>query len=810
MLNFLRDINIRELRENNLKLIFGLGALVYITFGILLHTGNVEYRDPVWLRMVILTVSLITLGFALYYKPARKHFINILFGILYLYNAHLYYLLFANNFDPNYKLALLIVTFASILFIQDKRLNLAYLIINLVTHAAILLATNSLSPENISVALLICTTLIIGYFTNSERIDAFRQIKDREAVLNAINNNVYHGIFRINGEDQIIYANENFAHMLGYRSVEEIYNVSRPFIFISQDAARHVNIMKREKKTIKNLEVEIQSNHKGPIWVLLSLTPFFNAKGNLTCYDGAIIDITDRKSAEKELTLFSAAIDHSTVCVAITDKQGCIRYVNPFFTQITGYTPDELFGTKIQQYLLPGDKGVEEMLISLKEDRFWKGEIKHYTKAGKLVTELVSIAPVRNKEGQITNYVIVAEDISKRKEAEEELLRAKEMAEMASKTQEQFLSMVSHELRTPMNAVIGLTNLLLEENPRPDQAENLKILRFSANNLLALINDILDLSKIEAGKLDIAPKEFELNQVLSLIRQTHGIRAKQKNLELILQVSDSIPAVLIGDDFRLSQILNNLVSNAVKFTDQGKVQISVSGKKITDTYAELEFSVSDTGIGIPADKLPHIFEAFSPASMHTNRIYGGTGLGLAITRKLIELQGGSITVHSEAGKGTTFTFTIPYKVSTKKSLPRHQEVHDYSAFNSIRVLLVEDNRINQKVAVKFLKKWDAQVEIAENGQEAISKLQSDAFDLVLMDLQMPVMDGYEATRLIRSNPDLKHIPIIALTASAMSHEREKAFEAGVNDFICKPFVPSEFYGKIAQYTSGTRSQRKTA
>ncbi len=811
MLNFLKEINIKEVRETNLKLIFGLGSVVYAAFGILLHTSDIEYNDPIWLRFVILFVGVLSMGIAMYYEPAKKQLMKILFGNLYLYNAHLYYLLFVNDFNANYKLSLLVVTFASILFIQDRKLNKIYLIVNACTHVGVMIVTNNLSVENISVAFLILMVLAIGYFTNGERIDAFKQIKDREAILNSINNNVHHGIFRINAEDEVLYTNENFAKMLGYNSVEEIHVLKKPLKFSDTDKARQINVQKMKGEVIKNVEAEIICKNNKAIWVLLSLSPVFDAEGKLSHYDGAVIDITDRKLAEKDLMLFSAAIDHSTTCVAITDKQGYIRYTNPFFTKVTGYSIDELFGTKIQNYTVAGDADSKTMWKELMKGNIWKGEINQRSKDGDIITQLASIAAIRNKNQEVIHYVIVSEDITQRKIAEQELLNAKELAENANKAQEQFLSTISHELRTPMNAVIGITNLMLEEDPRQEQIENLKILKFSANNLLALINDMLDLTKIEAGKLDILLSDFDLEQTLNVIKKAHSLRATQKNVELSLKFGKDIPLLLIGDVMRLNQILHNLVGNAVKFTDSGKIEIAVNRKKTNDASVELEFIVKDSGIGIPVDKIDHIFEKFSPASAITNRIYGGTGLGLAITKLLIELQGGKISVSSEAGKGTQFTFTLPFKKSSKTLLPKESvEVKLYSGLKNIFILVVEDNKVNQKVAAKFLTKWDAIVEFADNGAEALEKIKNNHYDVVLMDLLMPVMDGYEATRQIRKLSKYETLPIIALTASAMSHEREKAFEVGVDDYLSKPFIPSELYNKIAKYAYKDITKLKAA
>lgn len=799
MLNFLKEINIRDVRETNLKLIFGLGSVVYAAFGILLNTSEIHYNDPLWLRLIILALSIISLVLSFYYEPVKRHAIKVLFGNLYAYNAHLYYLLFVNDFQPSYKLALLVVTFASILFIQDKKMNKIYLVANTITHCTILIATQSLTVENISVLLLVFMVLFIGYFTNRERIDAFQQIRDREAILNSINNNVHHGIFRTNADDETIYANENFARMLGYDSLAEMQHVKKPFQFAVPEQARQINVQKMSKAFINDVEAEIKCRDNTTIWVLLSLSPFLDPVGNLRYYDGAIIDITARKKAEKNLTLFSAAIEHSTTCVAITDQSGYIRYTNPFFAKVTGYDFSELSGTKIQSYIAQDSPFLGKMRSELKTGRVWKGELNHKNKSGDTITLLVSIAPIYSGVDDITNFVIVAEDITERKIAERELIVAKEQAESAHKAQEQFLSTISHELRTPMNAVIGISNLMLEENPRADQAENLKILQFSANNLLALINDVLDLTKIEAGKLDMIAQDFDIGNTLSDINKSHRIKANDKGVELNVNIDRNVPKILVGDAHRLSQVLNNLVGNAVKFTDKGRVEINVKALKSAGDDVEIGFTVKDTGIGIPADKVLHIFEPFSQASALTNRIYGGTGLGLAITRKLIELQGGKISVLSETGKGSTFIFNILFKKSDKDSLPKETVVRNFSGLRGIRILLVEDNKVNQKVANKFLTNWEAVVDTVDNGKEALDWIKANHYDVVLMDLLMPVMDGYEAIRRIRKMPEYSELPVIALTASAMSHEREKAFEAGVTDYICKPFVPSELYSKIAKY-----------
>jgi signal transduction histidine kinase/ActR/RegA family two-component response regulator len=387
-----------------------------------------------------------------------------------------------------------------------------------------------------------------------------------------------------------------------------------------------------------------------------------------------------------------------------------------------------------------------------------------------------------------------------RSRKEQELIQAKRQAEDASMAKAQFLSTMSHEIRTPLNAVIGITHLLLQDNPRPEQVENLNALRFSGENLLALINDILDFSKIEAGKIDFEEADFSLCELLTGIKQSLGFKAKEKGLLFRVEEEGSIPSTLVGDPGRLSQVLNNLLSNAIKFTERGHVLLKVTAGEVANGFTDIHFEVEDTGIGIPADKQQIIFDSFSQASADTSRKFGGTGLGLAITRKLLELQDSDIQVNSEAGEGTTFSFTLRMKVGRQveqdnNSVFKHA-THSYESLKGYRVLLVEDNAMNVIVARQFLNRWELDFEHAENGEEAVDKVKNGQYDLVLMDLQMPVMDGYEATRQIRqTHPGL---PIIALTASAMLEIQEQVYKVGMNDFVTKPFNPKELYQKIAR------------
>ncbi|OJV20081.1 MAG: hybrid sensor histidine kinase/response regulator [Dyadobacter sp. 50-39] len=410
--------------------------------------------------------------------------------------------------------------------------------------------------------------------------------------------------------------------------------------------------------------------------------------------------------------------------------------------------------------------------------------------------------PFTDATGRVTKLYGAIMDIDEQKKTEQELIHAKEQAEMAAVAKSQFLSTMSHEIRTPMNAVIGFTHLLLQQNPKPEQMEYLNILKFSAENLLALINDILDFSKIEAGKIDFEEVDFNILSLLENIRSGILQKANEKGIPLKLQVASDINITVVGDPTRLGQIMTNLVSNAVKFTENGKVTISAAIAARTDDHVRIDFRVADTGIGIPPEKLEHIFDSFTQATSDTTRKYGGSGLGLTITKRLLELQNSQIYVESEPGKGSAFYFSLSFPISEKHlaeqstGAPAH-----YFNLKGMKLLIVEDNNINVLLMKNFMKQWDVQYDLAENGLVALEKVQANDYNLVLMDLQMPEMDGYEATRRIRRLPDEKyqHLPIIALTASAMLDIKDIAFTVGMNDYISKPFSPAELYSKIASY-----------
>lgn len=403
------------------------------------------------------------------------------------------------------------------------------------------------------------------------------------------------------------------------------------------------------------------------------------------------------------------------------------------------------------------------------------------------------IRPWYDAHNQIGGTVIFIIMVSEKHNVKETLIKAKDQAEQSVAITSTFFSVMSHEMRTPLNGVIGFINLLLQD-PRLDQLENMNVLKFSAENLLVLINNVLDFSKLDADKVELEEASFDLQNLLENITASLKLEAHTKHLELLL-VSDSlIPKSLTGDSARLGQVLINLISNAIKFTKAGKISLTVSVISQDDRATTIAFAIEDTGIGIPADKHEKIFDNFSQANADTTRRYGGTGLGLTISKRIIGLMGSSIKVESQPGQGSIFSFEVTFKHGEEAKLASNDEIiKGTQVLVNAKILIVEDHPINLLVAEKFLKQWQCVPSVAENGLVACEMVQKEDFDLVLMDLQMPVMDGYEATAKIRDMPDQKYrdLPIIALTASSVLNRKPKIVQAGMNDLISKPFAPQQ-------------------
>jgi len=380
-----------------------------------------------------------------------------------------------------------------------------------------------------------------------------------------------------------------------------------------------------------------------------------------------------------------------------------------------------------------------------------------------------------------------------------EVVQAKEAAEEAYNVKSQFISTISHEIRTPLNAIVGVANLLQMSEPRLDQVENLNILKISSDNLMHLVNNILDFSKMESGKLQLETIDFNLRELVLDVKELFSIKAAEKGIELIVNIDGKIPNVLKGDPLRINQLLINLVNNAIKFTETGFVQLEVNLQLSTINHALVYFSITDTGIGIPVAKQGAIFNSFTQADSNTTRKFGGTGLGLSICKRILDNLHSKLQLESVVGKGSKFYFTINFEVSRNASLGKSSVTASFEdSIQGKRVLVVEDNMMNVMVIRQFLQKWGVITEIALNGKEGISRLEEANYDAILMDIHMPEMDGIEATKLIRKmeNPRKRNIPIIALTAENEMQFRQKVYEVGMNDYIFKPFNPDDLKERL--------------
>ncbi|WP_018127790.1 PAS domain-containing hybrid sensor histidine kinase/response regulator [Balneola vulgaris] len=499
--------------------------------------------------------------------------------------------------------------------------------------------------------------------------------------------------------------------------------------------------------------------------------------------------------SEKRYKLF---VENATDIIYRVDKDGYFTYVNPVAYRLSGYTEQGLLAMKFIN-LVRDD--YRDTVYNFYTTRIKKKESTNYlefplkTINGKELW-IGQNVQILYRDGKYHGIQAVARDITKFKKVQRDLLEAKKQAEESSKAKEEFLANMSHEIRTPMNAIIGLTKLLNQTPLNPEQKKYVEATINSADYLISIINDILDFSKIEARKLDIEQVGFDMVKLVDDVFSTMHFRAEEKGILLQKELSKDLKSYFIGDPTRIKQILINLLSNAIKFTDRGSVKLEVHALNTKKNGKVVQFKVVDTGIGISNEKLTKIFESFSQADTSTTRKFGGTGLGLTITQLLVELLGGKILVQSAVGEGSEFSVNIPLSYADKEDLAE-QPVYNVNTFDisTINLLLVEDHKINRLLIKSLLDQWRVKHDWAQNGEEALEKLTNDKFDIILMDVQMPVMDGIEATMAIRNQLKMD-IPIIALTANAVKGDTDRCKEAGMNDYLTKPFDPSTLYNKI--------------
>lgn len=498
----------------------------------------------------------------------------------------------------------------------------------------------------------------------------------------------------------------------------------------------------------------------------------------------------------KKGSFYEAVVEDGSDIIFIVDFDGMILYHNSSVHETLGYRAKTLIGKNFFDFILPDT--VDTLKSKFKQSRkrayTEKVEFQFLCKDRSYRFLEFNAINLKHKE-KVNGFILDCRDIMQRKRDAEELVRLQ-------KAKEQFLANISHEIRTPINGIAGMANLL-GQSPTAEESETyLNAIRHSAENLKVIINDLLDLAAIDSGKLRFEKIPFNLKDLLPSLIGTFTYQARDKRIALEYAIDERLNKILLGDPVRLNQILINLISNAVKFTHNGAIKVDCSIDRQQKNTCWIRIEVKDTGVGIPGEKLNTIFESFSQADASVTRKYGGSGLGLTIVKQLVELQNGKITVRSEEHVGSTFIVLIPYGIGKTRSLgmpaddKKNKSLPD-SALQNLRVLLVEDNDINRLYAKSILKNWRCYTDTAENGLVAIEKIKNGEFDVVLMDVQMPVMDGYEATKAIRSMaPPLNKIPVVALTANATKADVEKCMAAGMNDYLPKPFTPDDLRRKL--------------
>jgi PAS domain S-box-containing protein len=525
---------------------------------------------------------------------------------------------------------------------------------------------------------------------------------------------------------------------------------------------------------------------------------------------------TQRKKSEEQINLLQSIVINSNdgiIVGSVDGKMFPITYANEAFYEMTGYAKDELIGQSTiifhGEKTLAADKEVIIDAIIKRKDL--KKEIILYKKDGNWFWASLSLVALTNKntKNNAFQFVIMVRDVTSQKEAEAEIIKAKNIAEQAQLAEQRFLANISHEIRTPMNAIMGMASLMHNTSLSAKQLEYLQNVEIASDDLMRLISDVLDSSKMEAGELKLYEQEFNLFEILFDLQQRFSVKLGTKNIQMVMDVDLDIANNLLGDAVRLNQILTNLFEYAARFTEQGEIGIKIILKAERDNLYDLEFQVFDTGIGMPQKEVEIIFNHFKQADQRIYRKFGSSVLGLSVAKKLIELQKGKIWVESAPHQGTTFFFTLTFKNSGIPSSILEEDDTTESQYKKIlrhlRFLIVEDNPMNQKIASEMVGYWGCDYHIAHNGLEAIKLFEQNSYDIILMDINMPVMDGYEATSHIRNHEWAlnKDIPIIALTAAMLSSEVDKMFEIGINHYITKPINPKEFRNTILQIVSNS-------
>jgi len=619
-------------------------------------------------------------------------------------------------------------------------------------------------------------------------------------------------------EGNIEYVNPVFTTLTGYR-FEEVVGKKPSLLKSGEKSPEEYAAMWKTISAGNVWRGEFHNKKKNGdlYWEYASISPVLDKEGKVTNYIAVKEDITERKRIEEQLrsvsTMQKAILDSANFSIISTDAKGIIRTFNAGSERLLGYSAREMIGNetplkihdpeevkKRARELSPDMKPGFEVFVAkaamgMPEEREWT----YIRKDGSRFPVLLSVTALLDKSGNITGYLGIGSDITHRKLAEEAMARAKEAAEAANKAKSEFLATMSHEIRTPMNAIIGMADLLGETTLSAEQSKYVGIFKSAGETLLNLINDILDLSKIESGHITLEKTDFDLYDVVEKATDILAVRAHEKGIELVYDIHPDVPRYLVGDPVRLRQVI-------LKFTDNGEVALEV--RKESSDAGTLLFSIRDTGIGIPEDKVNKIFEKFTQADSSTTRKYGGTGLGLAISKRLVKLMGGRIWVTSAVGAGSTFYFTAGFQLQVEKlkAEPVVAPVPEREVLRPLRILLVDDSEDNRLLIRSFLKKTPYVIDTANNGLAAVEQYKTAPYDLILMDIQMPVMDGYAATKEIRDwerSNKREPTPVLALTAYALQEEIRKSYDAGCSGHLTKPIKKNDLLYAIAAYSKKT-------
>jgi len=659
-------------------------------------------------------------------------------------------------------------------------------------------------------------------FQLREEIDERKRVEEEHRKLSRAVEQSASSVIITDLDGSIEYVNPGFSEITGY-SYEEVMGNNPRLLKSGEHPHDFYEEMWRMLSSGNVWQGELINRRKNGnlYWESATISPVKDREGNITHYVGIKDDITMRKEAEEKLLVsekkYRTLVQSANSIILRVTPDGKITFFNAFAQKFFGYTEDEILGRNVMGTIVPERESTGRDLAVLIDDitqhseKYSYNENENMRSNGERVWVAWTNNVIKDRDGRVVEILCIGNDITDKKRAEEENIRlfnearqAREEAENADKAKSAFLASMSHEIRTPMNAVIGMTDLTLQTDIAPDQRKNLQIVKDSAHHLLNIINDILDLSRIEAGKIKLDNTDFDLDSLLRSIVSIFKVQTDRKELFLNLDRAD-VPQYVRGDPLRLRQILINLIGNAVKFTETGGITLKVehlkSGSRPISDFKSpgsditLLFSVTDTGIGIPGDRQEMIFENFSQADHSTTRKYGGTGLGLSICQQLAELMGGGIQVESEAGQGSTFSFTAVFRAGDKNNVRSDDQdetpIISAHAAQPLKILLAEDNPVNTLLARSFLKQMGHSLTTVADGKEALTALDENnsTFDLVLMDIEMPEMDGLEATRRIRegeAGEENRQIPVIAMTAHALPEFRKKCKAAGMDDFITKP------------------------